>query len=160
RGGAVAAVAGAVVVASLVLGQTAAMTGAGAAEKPSATEVGVSATEIHIAVIADVDNPIVPGVFQGAVDGVQRAAKFPNSRAGGGGVAGRKLVVDFIDSKLNANAARNATITACGSDLAMVGTSTTALTSADDIVQCTDQAGAPTGLPDIPAVNGAVEGCA
>jgi hypothetical protein len=129
-------------------------------EKPAATEVGVTATEIHIAVIADVDNPIVPGVFQGAVDGVRGAAKYLNSKAGGGGVAGRKLVVDFIDSKLNANAARNATITACGQDLALVGTSTTALTSVDDIVGCTDQAGARTGLPDIPAVNGAVEGCA
>ena len=32
-----------------------------AAEKPTATEVGVTATEIRIAVIADVDNPIVPG---------------------------------------------------------------------------------------------------
>src|SRR3954447_18053366 len=77
----------------------------GAAEKPTATEIGVTATEIHIAVIADVDNPIVPGLFQGAVDGVNGAAKYLNSKAGGRGVAGRKLVVDFTDSKLNANAA-------------------------------------------------------
>jgi hypothetical protein len=140
---------------------TAASTAASAAtEKPTATEVGVTATEVHIAVIADVDNPIVPGIFQGSVDGVQGAAKYLNSKAGGGGVAGRKLVVDFIDSKLNANAARNATITACGQDLAMVGTSTTALTSADDIVGCADQASAATGLPDVPAIGGAVENCA
>jgi hypothetical protein len=130
------------------------------AEKPTATEVGVTATEIRIAIVADVDNPIVPGVFQGSVDGVRGAAKYLNSKAGGGGVAGRKLVVDFTDAKLNANAARNATITACGQDLAMVGTSTTALSSVDDIVNCPDQAGAVTGLPDIPAINGAVEGCA
>ena len=69
-------------------------------------------------------------------------------------------MVDFIDAKLNANAARNATITACGQDLAMVGTSTTALTTAADLVNCADQAGATTGLPDVPAINGAVEGCA
>jgi hypothetical protein len=131
-----------------------------ASEQPTATEVGVTATEIHIAVIADVDNPIVPGIFQGAVDGVRGAAKYLNSKAGGGGVAGRKVVVDFIDSKLNPNVARNATITACGQDLAMVGTSTSGLTSVDDIVGCKDQAGATTGLPDIPAINGAVEGCA
>ena len=31
------------------------------------------------------------------------AAKYLNSKAGGGGIAGRKLVVDFIDSHLNAN---------------------------------------------------------
>jgi hypothetical protein len=132
----------------------------GSSDKPAATETGVTATEIRIAIIADVDNPIVPGVFQGSVDGVRGAAKYLNSKAGGGGVAGRKLVVDFIDSKLNPNAARNATITACGQDLAMIGTSTSALTSADDMVNCPDQAGAATGLPDVPAINGAVEGCA
>ena len=32
-------------------------------EKPKATEVGVTASEIHIAVIADVDNPFAPGLF-------------------------------------------------------------------------------------------------
>ena len=32
---------------------------------------------------------------------VCEAAKYLNSQAGGGGVAGRELVVDFIDSKLN-----------------------------------------------------------
>ena len=43
-------------------------------EKAKATEVGVTATEIHIAVIADVDNPFAPGLFQGAVDGVKAGA--------------------------------------------------------------------------------------
>ena len=75
-------------------------------------------------------------------------------------IGGHPDVLDFIDSKLNPNAARNATITACGQDFAMVGTSTSALTTVDDLVQCADQAGAATGLPDIPATNGAVEGCA
>ena len=153
-------VVGAAVAAVTAVTPAMASAGTGAKEKPTATEIGVSATEIRIAVIADVDNPIVPGVFQGSVDGVRGAAKYLNSKAGGGGVAGRKVVVDFIDSKLNANAARNATITACGQDLAMIGTSTTALTSVDDILNCPDQAGAVTGLPDIPAINGAVEGCA
>ena len=153
-------VVGAVVAAVTAFAPVAASAGTGAKERPTATEIGVSSTEIRIAVIADVDNPIVPGVFQGSVDGVRGAAKYLNSKAGGGGLAGRKLVVDFIDAKLNANAARNATITACGQDLAMIGTSTTALTSVDDILNCPDQAGAVTGLPDIPAINGAVEGCA
>jgi hypothetical protein len=151
---------GLVVVAAAMTGTASATAASGGAEKPTATEIGVTATEVHIAVIADVDNPIVPGLFQGAVNGVKGAAKYLNSKAGGGGVAGRKLVVDFIDSKLNANAARNATITACGQDLAMVGTSTTGLTSADDIVNCADQSGANTGLPDVPAIGGAVENCA
>jgi len=150
-------VAGLVVVTLVIAGSVSA---SAAAAKPTASEIGVTPTEIRIAVIADVDNPIVPGLFQGAVDGVRGAAKYLNSKAGGGGVAGRKLVVDFIDSKLNANAARNATITACGQDLAMVGTSTTGLTTADDMANCADQAGAATGLPDVPAITGAVEGCA
>jgi hypothetical protein len=153
-------VVGAIVTAVTISAPVAASAASDPAEKPTATEIGVTPTEIRIAIIADVDNPIVPGVFQGSVDGVRGAAKYLNSKAGGGGVAGRKLVVDFIDAKLNANAARNATITACGQDLAMIGTSTSALTSVDDIVNCTDQAGAATGLPDIPAINGAVEGCA
>jgi hypothetical protein len=153
-------VVGVVVAAVTLSAPVAASAASESSENPTATEIGVSAGEIRIAVIADVDNPIVPGVFQGSVDGVRGAAKYLNSKAGGGGVAGRKLVVDFIDAKLNANAARNATITACGQDLAMIGTSTTALTSVDDIVNCPDQAGATTGLPDIPAINGAVEGCA
>ena len=153
-------VVGAVVAAVTISAPVAASAASGDSEKPTATEIGVTATEIRIAIIADVDNPIVPGVFQGSVDGVRGAAKYLNSKAGGGGVAGRKLVVDFIDAKLNPNAARNATITACGQDLAMIGTSTSALTSVDDIVNCPDQAGAVTGLPDIPAINGAVEGCA
>jgi len=148
------------VIVALTLTAPVAASAASGSEKPTATEIGVSANEIRIAIVADVDNPIVPGVFQGSVDGVRGAAKYLNSKAGGGGLAGRKLVVDFIDAKLNPNAARNATITACGQDLAMVGTSTSALTSVDDIVNCPDQTGAVTGLPDIPAINGAVEGCA
>ena len=86
-------------------------------EKPKATEVGVTATEIHIAVIADVDNPFAPGLFKGAVDGVKAGAAYLNSKAGGGGLAGRKVVVDFYDSKLNGNESRNATIQGCQNDL-------------------------------------------
>jgi hypothetical protein len=129
-------------------------------EKPKATEVGVTAKEIHIAVVADVDNPFVPGLFQGIVDGVKAGAKYLNSKAGGGGVAGRKVVVDFIDSKLNANEARNGVITACGQDLALVGTSALFLTNVDDAVNCADKAGATTGLPDVAAiVTGVPESC-
>ena len=105
----------------VVLAMTAAVTGAvtaGAAEKAQATEVGVTPTEIHIAVVADVDNPFAPGVFKPSVEGVQGVAKYINAT---GGLAGRKVVVDFYDSKLNANEARNATINACENDLAIVG---------------------------------------
>ncbi len=76
---------------------------AGAAAKDGATDVGVTKDEIRIAVVADVDNPFKPGLFQGAVDGVRAAVKEINAT---GGVAGRKLKVDFIDSKVNAATTR------------------------------------------------------
>jgi hypothetical protein len=121
-------------------------------DAPKATEIGVTANEIHIAVIADVDNAFAPGLFKGAVDGVKGAAKYLNSKAGGGGVAGRKLVVDFIDSHLNANDSRNGVITACQQDYAMVGNFMLFLSNVDDEVNCKDQAGAATGIPDLASV--------
>jgi hypothetical protein len=123
-------------------------------------EVGVTRSQIHIAVVADVDSPLSPGLFQGVVDGVDAAAKYLNSKAGGGGVAGRQLVVDFIDSKLNPTTARNAIITACSQDYALVGTAAFFLTNFDDAVNCKDQRGAATGLPDFAAVATSIEGCA
>src|SRR6476619_5916334 len=128
--------------------------------KPTATEVGVTASEIHIGVIADVDNPFAPGLFKGAVDGVKAGAAFLNSKAGGGGLAGRKVVVDFYDSKLNGNESRNATIQGCQNDYALVGTSALFLAQVEDIVNCADQAGAATGIPDLSAVTtGVPESC-
>jgi hypothetical protein len=129
-------------------------------DTPKATEIGITATEIHIGVIADVDNPLAPGLFKGVVDGAQGAAKYLNSKAGGGGIGGRKLVVDFLDSKLQANQARNDVITACQQDYAMVATAALFLPNVDDQVNCKDQAGATTGLPDIGAiVTGVPEAC-
>jgi ABC-type branched-subunit amino acid transport system substrate-binding protein len=123
-----------------------------------ATEVGVSASTINIAVVADVDNAIAPNVFKGVVDGAQAGAKYVNAN---GGAAGRKLKVDFIDSHLNPNQTRNAIITACGQDLAMVGTATALFSGLDDMTGCKDKAGAATGLPDIGAiVLGTPEACA
>jgi hypothetical protein len=129
-------------------------------EKPQAVEVGVTPTEIHIAVIADVDNAAAPGLFKGAVDGVKAGAAYLNSKAGGGGLAGRKVVVDFYDSKLNPNDARNGTIQGCGNDLALVGTSALFLTTVDDITNCPDKTGKPVGIPDLSAVTAGVpESC-
>ena len=110
-------------------------------EKPQATEVGVTASEIHIGVVADVDNPFAPGLFKGAVDGVKAGAAYLNSKAGGGGLAGRKVVVDFYDSHLNGNETRNATIQGCQNDYALVGGFALFLTQVEDIVNCKDQAG-------------------
>jgi ABC-type branched-subunit amino acid transport system substrate-binding protein len=122
-------------------------------EKPKATEVGITPTEIHIAVVADVDNPFAPGLFQASVDGVKGVAKYINAT---GGIAGRKLVVDFYDSQVNPNQTRNAEISACENDVAMVGTSAALLSSVDEMRGCKDSTGAVTGLPDIPFYTGAV----
>ena len=84
-------------------------------------EVGVTAKTINVAVVADVDNPIAPGVLKGIVDGVQGWGKYVNAN---GGIGGRKVQVDFIDSKLNPNETRNALIKACSEDFALVGTGT------------------------------------
>jgi len=112
----------------------------------AASDVGVSAGTIRIAVVADVDNPLKPGLFQGAVNGVNAAAKYVNAH---GGVAGRKLQVDFVDSKLSPATTRNAIITACGEDFAMVGTAAAFITNVEDETQCVDKAGTATGLPDL-----------
>ena len=77
---------------------------------PKATDIGVTAKEIRIAVVADVDNPFAPSLFQGGVNGVKAAVEYVNSQ---GGVAGRKLELDVIDSQLNPTRTRNAIITVC-----------------------------------------------
>jgi ABC-type branched-subunit amino acid transport system substrate-binding protein len=144
---------------SVTVGTTTAtgLPGRAAAEKPTATEVGVTPTEIHVAVVADVDNSIAPNLFAGSRDAVLGYAKYVNKT---GGIAGRKLVVDFYDSKLNPNETRNAEIQACQNDLAMVGTSSVFLVSVDDMRSCKDKAGAATGIPDIPVVSTArVQAC-
>jgi hypothetical protein len=147
------ALAAILVVSVSTLAATSITAGAASDEAPKATDVGITATEIHVAVIADVDNPIVPNLFKGSKDAVEGAAKFLNSKAGGGGLAGRKVVVDFYDSKLNANATTNAEIQACQNDVAVVGTSAVSLASVDEMRNCKDSTGAVTGLPDIPFVS-------
>ena len=122
-------------------------------EKPTATDIGITADEIHIAVVADVDTPIAPNLFIGSRDAVIGFAKYMNAN---GGLAGRKVVVDFYDSKINPTETRNGTISACANDFAMVGTSAVFLATVDDMRNCKDKAGAVTGIPDIPFVTTAL----
>jgi ABC-type branched-subunit amino acid transport system substrate-binding protein len=127
-------------------GALAQSTGGGANK---ATDVGVTSNTIRIAVVADVDNSLQPGLFSGSVAGVQAAASYINAN---GGIAGRKLAVDFIDSHLSDSEAVNAIITACSHDFALVGTSALFLNNVDDITSCKDITGAATGIPDLPVV--------
>jgi ABC-type branched-subunit amino acid transport system substrate-binding protein len=126
------------------------VTGAGAqSAKPKADDVGISATEIRLAVIADVDTPVQPGLFQKSVDAMKAWAKVVNKD---GGIAGRKVVIDFIDSKLNPSETRNAIIKACSEDFAMVGGEALFLSNVDDLVACKNSAGKAIGLPDMPGL--------
>ena len=113
------------------------------------SEIGVTADTIRIAVIADVDNPARPGLFQGIVNGVQAFAKYQN---GHGKLAGRNVQVDFIDSRLSADEARNAVVRACQEDFAIVGTTALFLNNVQPLEQCVDKVGQATGLPDVPTL--------
>ena len=60
-------------------------------EEPlEATDVGVTADQITITVMADTGSTIRPGLFQGAVDGVTKWAEYINEN---GGLACREVVV-------------------------------------------------------------------
>ncbi|MGH8982794.1 MAG: ABC transporter substrate-binding protein, partial [Acidimicrobiia bacterium] len=127
------------------------VTAAGAQEEEplEATEKGVTADTITVTVVAAVDVPGAQGLFQGVVDGVEGWAEYQNDN---GGLAGRNVEVNFVDSRLSGDEARNAFIEACESSFALIGTSVLFLSNFDDLTQCTDQAGAATGLPDFPVV--------
>jgi Periplasmic binding protein len=152
RGGAVKRSLWAVVAVALGVGAGLAPVPAGAQQGQGSpdSEIGVTADTIRIAVIADVDNPARPGLFQGIVNGVEAFGKYINGTKGK--LAGRDVQVDFIDSKLSADEARNAVIKACQEDFAIVGTSALFLNNVQPLETCVDKAGQVTGLPDIPTL--------
>jgi hypothetical protein len=129
----------------LVAGALTSTAGAGPAA-PQATDIGITEDEIRIAVVADVENSFSPGLNQANVDAVEAFARTVNRR---GGIAGRNLVVDFYDSKLSADETRNALVTACERDFALVGTGANFLVDPEPIITCPDSAGRPTGIPDL-----------
>ncbi len=127
-------------------------------DKPIATDVGITDKEIRVAVIADVDTSLAPGLFQGSVYGVEGWAKYVNKN---GGLAGRKVVVNFYDSKLNANDTRNAFIEACKNNFVVIGASALFTNNVSDIENCPgaiDEAGGTyLGLPDFAVVTTEVD---
>jgi len=113
-----------------------------------ADDIGITATTIRVAMIADVNNPLVPGLFKDSVNAVDAWAKEVNAA---GGLDGRQVVVDFCDSQLNPNATTNCVIKACQNDFAMVGTSANALEDLSDIDGCKDAAGKAIGIANLAA---------
>ena len=121
--------------------------GSGSKESLEATDVGITADQIRIAVLADVENPLQPGLFRGSPDAMKGFERFINANKG---LAGRKLKVDFIDTHLSADDTRNAIVQACEQDFALVGTTSLFVNNVDDLVGCVDSAGKAVGLPDFP----------
>ncbi len=112
------------------------------------TDIGLTATTIKVGMIADVDTSLAPGLFQKSENAVKAWADIVNAN---GGLAGRKVVVDFCDSKLDPNATTNCVINACQNDFALVGTSANALEDLSDIDGCKNAAGKAIGIPDLAA---------
>jgi ABC-type branched-subunit amino acid transport system substrate-binding protein len=106
--------------------------------------------------IADVNTPVEPGLFQKSVNAVNAWADIVNAN---GGLAGRKVVVDFCDGKLDPNATANCVIQACQNDFALVGTSADALENISDIDGCKNAAGKAVGIPDLAALAFLPLGC-
>ncbi len=88
------------------------------------------------------------GLFQKSVNAVKAWADIVKAN---GGLAGRKVVVDFCDSKLDPNATTNCVINACQNDFALVGTSANALEDLSDLDGCKNAAGKAIGIPDLAA---------
>ena len=106
-----------------------------------ATDTGVTANEITLAAIADVTGP-QPGLFKSAHQAMQALVAYANSE---GGIFGRQLKVDLIDSQTTSGGNRAATIEACEKAFAMVGS----MSAFDDGGV---EPGEECGIPDLSAI--------
>jgi ABC-type branched-subunit amino acid transport system substrate-binding protein len=113
-----------------------------------ASDVGITASTIKVGIIADINNPLVPGLFQDSVNAVKAWATNVNAS---GGLDGRKVQVDFCDSQLNPNSTTSCVIKACQTDFALVGTSANALGDLADLDGCKDAAGKAIGIANLTA---------
>src|ERR1700694_6021269 len=89
----------------------------GATSGLTASDVGITPTEIHVASVQDVGGP-VPGLFESSKDAMQAFTAYINSQ---GGINGRKLVVDYSDAQISSTNFQIATQAACSGDFSMVG---------------------------------------
>jgi ABC-type branched-subunit amino acid transport system substrate-binding protein len=86
-----------------------------AAEAASTT--GVTAGSVTVGNVSTISGP-VPGLFEGAPNGVKAYFAYINSK---GGVNGRKLSLQSMDDGFNGQQNQSETQSAVGSDFAMVG---------------------------------------
>jgi ABC-type branched-subunit amino acid transport system substrate-binding protein len=113
-----------------------------------ASDVGITASTIKVGMIADVNNPLVPGLFKDSVNAVKAWASEVNAS---GGLDGRQVQVDFCDSQLNPNSTTSCVIKACQNDFALVGTSANALVDLADLDGCKNAAGKAIGIANLAA---------
>jgi ABC-type branched-subunit amino acid transport system substrate-binding protein len=106
---------GSVLAGSLVVGAGALATPAGAQAASSAP--GVTANTITVGSISDISAPIA-GLFEGAKVGTQAYFAMVNSE---GGVNGRKLVVNGMDSAFSSGTVANEAQNIAANDFAIVG---------------------------------------
>jgi ABC-type branched-subunit amino acid transport system substrate-binding protein len=114
-----------------------------------ASEIGVTPDKITVEVMADTGSQAIPGMANGSVEAVQAWAKLVNSE---GGLACRQVEVKTYDSKIDPNESRNGYTQGCQSAFAMVGTFALSVADTTPLSDCTDKAGAKTGLPETAAV--------
>jgi ABC-type branched-subunit amino acid transport system substrate-binding protein len=92
--------------------------GTSGASSGSGAVQGLTASTITLGQLADISGP-VPGLFQGAVDGMDAWAAHVNST---GGIDGRKIVIDHKDSELSCSAYTDGFTGFSKSVFAVVGT--------------------------------------
>jgi ABC-type branched-subunit amino acid transport system substrate-binding protein len=117
---------------------------------PQGNDIGITPTQIKVGLVADVQAQIAPGVFQESVNAVKAWATIVNSH---GGLAGRQVVIDFCDSKLDPNTTTNCIIQACQNDFALVGTEALALTDTTDITNCKNAQGQALGIANLAGIS-------
>jgi ABC-type branched-subunit amino acid transport system substrate-binding protein len=83
----------------------------------AASTTGITPTSVNVGNVSIISGP-VPGLFEGAPNGVKAYFAYINSK---GGVNGRKLKVDSFDDAFSSSANRAYTQQAIAQDLAMVG---------------------------------------
>jgi ABC-type branched-subunit amino acid transport system substrate-binding protein len=113
------------------------------------SDVGLTKTTIRVAMIADVNVATDPGQFTKSVNAVKAWASNVNAS---GGLAGRKVIVDFCDSQEDVSATTNCVIKACQQDFALVGTEALVLSDFSDIDSCKDAAGQAVGIPNLAGI--------
>lgn len=114
--------------------------GSACAGTKGSSDVGVTATDITVANIADISGP-VPGIFQSAQQATQAFANYWNATHGG--ICGRKLKVMALDDRSDSGGYRDQLLKACSSTFASVGS----MSAFDDTAPTAGQC----GLPDFSA---------